>query len=191
MTERTGDWIQTYTGGQFWPLDPRAAEINVIDVAAGLAKECRYGGQCLRFFSVAEHSELMRRAAVELGASPRMQRAVLFHDASEGLGLRDIPRPIKSSIGNYKDIEARVMAAVAARFDFDWPMPPMVKLLDESIGLSEEAQNMAPPPIAWRENNHAKFSARDALDVRLKFWLPDQAFAEFLRGYAACAGGTR
>ena len=187
---RQGDWIQTFSGGQFWPLDPRLEELNIIDIAAALSKECRYGGHCLRFYTVAEHSELMRRAAAERGYSLRDQRAASLHDASEGLGLRDMPRPIKRDIANYQEIENRIMRVVATRFDFDWPIPPHIKELDEMIGLAEEAQNMAPKPAEWRTKIH-DFQASTALDVRLQFWSPDQAFAEFMRGFAACAGAAR
>lgn len=184
MTARKGDWIQTYTGRQFWPLDPRPEEIHLIDIAAALAKECRFGGHCLRFYSVAEHSVLMYREAKAQEQRPEDLRAVLLHDASEGLGLRDMPRPIKSDLANYKAVEAGVMQAVARRFDFAWPMSPVVKALDEAIGLAEQQQNMAPPPAAWFDGVHEVFAARVPLDVRLEYWPPDRAFSEFVSAAA-------
>jgi len=181
---RRGDWIQTFTGRQFWPLDPRADEIDIIDIAAGLSRECRFAGHCLRFYSVAEHSALMYRAAKARGVERRTLRAVLLHDASEGLGLRDIPRPIKRDLANYKTIEAAVMAAVAMRFDFAWPLDAVVKQLDEAIGQAEEAQNMAPPPMPWRGKPKLPFEAATPLDVRLEYWPPDRALIEFLSAAA-------
>ncbi|NEW96623.1 phosphohydrolase [Rhodopseudomonas sp. BR0G17] len=176
---RVGDWIQTFTGGAFWPLDPRAEEISVLDITAGLARECRFGGQCLRFYSVAEHSVLMYRVATDRCWSARQRRAVLLHDASEGLGLRDIPRPIKGEFSNYKAIESRVMRVVAAKFDFDWPLDPSIKQLDNEIGGAEQLQNMAPAVMPWGATaDHAAFGA-DPLGVRLEYWSPDRAFIEF------------
>ncbi len=44
MSERRGDWMQTYTGRAFWPLDARADEIDPLDIAHALSLLCRYGG---------------------------------------------------------------------------------------------------------------------------------------------------
>lgn len=181
---RKGDWIQTFTGKMFWPLDPRPAEVDPIDIAAGLAKECRYSGQCLAFYSVAEHSILMDHEARRRGHSLRERRAVLLHDASEGLGLRDIARPIKGDLTNYKTIEAGVMAVIADRFDFDWPLPKFVKELDEAIGHAETAQNMAPAPAPWRPQANTFNRSIEPMNVRLQFWNVDQAFAMFIRAMA-------
>src|ERR1700693_75116 len=58
---RKGDWIQTFTGRQFWPLDPRPEEVCIEDIAHGLSNECRFAGQCRSFYSVAQHSVLCAR----------------------------------------------------------------------------------------------------------------------------------
>lgn len=54
-----GDWMQTYTGRRFYPLDPRSDEIDPADIAHALSLLCRYGGHVDRFYSVAEHCVLM------------------------------------------------------------------------------------------------------------------------------------
>ena len=54
--QRTGNWMQTYSGVQFWPLDPHHSEINIVDIAHALSNMCRYAGHCREFYSVAEHS---------------------------------------------------------------------------------------------------------------------------------------
>ena len=59
MREREGDWIQTYTGKVFWPLDPEPDEIDIEDVAHALSLKCRFNGQCDHFFSVAAHSVML------------------------------------------------------------------------------------------------------------------------------------
>ena len=58
---RKGGWIQTYTGRQFWPMDPRSHEVFIEDIAHSLSMMCRYAGHCERFYSVAEHSILLAR----------------------------------------------------------------------------------------------------------------------------------
>lgn len=55
-TERAGDWMQTFTGRQFWPMDPRPEDLDILDIAHALSLLCRFGGHCQRFYSVAEHS---------------------------------------------------------------------------------------------------------------------------------------
>ncbi len=52
-SNRKGEWIQTYTGKQFWPLDPRPEDIDIEDIAHALALTCRFNGHCDYFYSVA------------------------------------------------------------------------------------------------------------------------------------------
>ena len=59
VSARKGDWMQTYTGRQFWPIDPRANEVHIEDIAHALSMMCRYNGHCRTFYSVAEHSVLV------------------------------------------------------------------------------------------------------------------------------------
>lgn len=182
MTERKGDWIQTYTGAQFWPLDPRPGEMHLADVAAGLARDCRFGGHCLKFLSVAEHSVMMARYAAFSGCSIRVCRAALFHEVSEGLGLRDMVAPVKKYLPEYKAIEARIMAVAADRFDFDYPLPKEIKTLDARMLLTEQAANMAPAPAPWHTPDN--IGAVAPLPVMLEFWSPDQAMSNFLAAAA-------
>jgi len=179
MTQRNGDWMQTFTGKQFWTLDPRPSEISIVDIAAALSKACRYAGHCLRFYSVAEHCVLMHDCAVSRGYDARLCRAALLHDASEAY-LTDIPRPIKPSLTGYHAVEDRLMRVIAGQFDFDWPVPASIKHLDDAILIDEMRQNMAPPPADWN------LTERDGLGVRLRCWTPDVAFAELLRAAAVC-----
>lgn len=96
MNERKGDWIQTYTGRQFWPLDPKPEEVCIEDIAHALSQQCRYAGHTIRFYSVAQHS-------VEIAL--RVPRAAalwgLLHDAAEAY-LVDLPRPVKYLMPAYK-----------------------------------------------------------------------------------------
>src|SRR5487761_1741512 len=47
---RKGDWIATFTGRAFWPLDPRPEDVVIEDIAHALSMLCRYGGHCRRFY---------------------------------------------------------------------------------------------------------------------------------------------
>lgn len=134
---RKGDWMQTFTGKQFWPIDPRPDEVDIRDIAHALAHQCRYGGHVKRYYSVAEHSVLMCRAA-----PPPLKKAALMHDASEAY-LIDIPRPVKKSLSGYAEIEERLMKVIARVFGFAWPLPPEVKVLDNRILLDEREALMS------------------------------------------------
>jgi hypothetical protein len=171
---RVGDWIQTYSGLQCFPLDPRGNEYRLIDIAAALSKITRFGGHCLRFYSVAEHCVRLARYADAQGYDVRTVRAVLLHDASEAY-LIDVPRPIKGSLGGYLDIEDGLMRAIAATpaLAFDYPFPAIVKELDTNILNDEMAQLMAPPPSPWRHGGRA-------LGITLEGWNPDRALSEFM-----------
>ena len=112
MTERKGDWMITYTGGEFWPLDPRPEEINVTDVAHSLALLCRFNGHCREFYSVAQHSVIVS----QLVNSPRNRLPALLHDAAESY-IGDIIIPFKNSLNQVKEIEEKIMEAVYSRFN--------------------------------------------------------------------------
>lgn len=140
---RHGDWMQTATGRQFWPIDPRADEVFPEDIAHSLAHQCRYAGHCRTFYSVAQHSVL-----VSLAVPPKDALWGLLHDASEAY-LVDVPRPVKPFLCGYKSAERAVTAAIASRFGLPPEMPASVKVADERILADEAAQLMAPPPVPW------------------------------------------
>lgn len=140
---RRGDWMQTATGRQFWPMDPRPSEVCIEDVAHALAHQCRYAGHCRRFYSVAQHSVLVSEAV-----PPEHALWGLLHDASEAY-LVDVPRPVKPYLSGYKAAERRVMEAVCVHFGLPREMPATVKVADERILADEAAQLMTPPPASW------------------------------------------
>jgi 5'-deoxynucleotidase YfbR-like HD superfamily hydrolase len=140
---RAGDFMQTYTGQTFWPLDPRPDEIHVEDIAHALSMQCRFAGHVNRFYSVAEHSVLMWTRATKANAL-----WALLHDASEAY-LSDIVRPIKNNLSGYKTIEIGLMGAVAERFGLASEMPDEVKSLDNRILMDERAQLMRLTPEVW------------------------------------------
>ena len=176
--DRKGDWIQTWTGRQFFALDPRPDDFHILDIAAGL-RNARYSSQSIGIETVAEHSVLMWQVAVARDYTSRLRRGALLHDMSEAY-LVDVPRPIKRDLSNYTEIEDRIMRAAAGplRFDFDWPVAPEVKELDNAILNDEFAQNMAPPPAPWRQ------LAGGPLGVRIECWPPDVAMLRFLNAAA-------
>jgi uncharacterized protein len=167
---RQGDWMQTFTGVQFWPLDPLPSEINIEDIAHSLANQCRFAGHVQRFYSVAQHSVLVSRIV------PR-QHALwgLLHDATEAY-LVDLPRPVKrySRLGEeYRGIEARLMQAICVRFDLPFEEPRCVKYADDVLLMTEKRDLMPNSPAKWRET-------ADPLPYPIVPWAPISAEEEFL-----------
>lgn len=109
MGERRGNPIGTYTGGEFYPLDPEPSEVDLPDIANGLANTCRYAGQCQFYYSVGTHSLYVSEELADWG--PRMQLYGLLHDAAEAY-VSDVPRPLKRELDRFADIEAEVLDAV-------------------------------------------------------------------------------
>lgn len=171
--DRAGHWMQTSRGREFYPVDPRADEVHIDDIAAALSKQCRYAGHCKRFYSVAEHSVLVASRAPE-----HLKLTALMHDASEAY-LVDVPRPIKPNLPNYSIIENRLMHVIAEKYGFAWPMPPEVHDLDNRILLAERDQNLLPSPRSWG------LEGLEPLDVKLKFLNPEQAEFLFLAMFEA------
>jgi hypothetical protein len=174
--ERTiHNWIQTFRGGQFWPLDPKPRELEARDIAHSLSMQCRFGGHCLRFYSVAEHCVLMASKV-----SPRNKRWALLHDASEAY-ICDLPKPLKRQLEGYNAIEANIMEIVQHRFSLDPEFPQEVSDADMRILVDERAQNMAPCEHLWG-NEHV-----EPLGVELQYWSPERAEHEWLRALTEAA----
>lgn len=166
---RRGDWMQTYTGLRFWPLNPRPEDVDIRDIAHALSMQCRYGGHSLRFYSVAEHCVHIARFV-----SPANALWGLLHDAAEAY-LADVPRPLKRHLPGYKEAEAKVMAAICQHFDLPPEMPAEVHAADNRILSDEVHQNMSPMP--W----HSKHN--EPIGVVIECWPPEVAEANFLEAF--------
>ena len=174
---RIGDWIQTFTGRMFWPLDPKPEEICIEDVAHALSQMCRFMGHTNKFYSVAEHSIRVCWAVRERDALWG-----LLHDASEAY-LVDLPRPLKrhSELGRlYCEAEKTVMAAVCVRFGLPLEEPASVKLADAVLLATEKRDLMKLPPKDWDQ-------PAEPLEHVISPWSPELAentFLSLFRGYS-------
>lgn len=136
-------WIQTYSGRQFFPLEPRPADVDVVDVAHSLALQCRFNGHCRPFYSVAEHSVRVSRV---LEGPLRLWG--LLHDAAEAY-ISDLPRPLKATAPGFRAAEDRLLEVIVTRFGLEWPMPAAVADADDVLLATEMRDLMAPAPVAW------------------------------------------
>lgn len=157
-----GDWMQTFSGQRFYPLDPRPDEIDPRDIAHALSLLCRYGGHVDRFYSVAEHCVLMSEAV-----SAEHALAALLHDATEAYVV-DVPRPLKRQLPGYREIEDRVWYVIALRFRIDLELPTAVKEADSRILLTERDALM-PRHDEWGVDG------LEPLPVAITGWSPEEA----------------
>jgi hypothetical protein len=176
-TRERGDWMQTYTGRAFYPTAPLAEDIDPLDIAHALSLLCRYGGHVNRFYSVAEHCVLMSHAVAPVNAL-----WALLHDATEAY-LVDIPRPLKSSLPEYRRIEDRLAVVIAEVFGLPPICPGEVKLADARILLDERAALMASPPQPWAVDRLLP------LGVEIHGWSPVEAEERFLARLAEADHG--
>ena len=126
-------WQRMLSGRRLDLLDPSPLDIEVEDIAHGLARVARWNGQTLgeHAFSVAQHSVLVEEiaAALQPGLEPRWRLAALLHDASEYV-IGDMISPFKAALGwSYRDFEARLEHAIAIRFGLPLRPPAALKTL--------------------------------------------------------------
>jgi 5'-deoxynucleotidase YfbR-like HD superfamily hydrolase len=124
MADRAGAppraWQRMLSGRRLDLLDPSPLDVEISDIAHGLARVARWNGQTSgeHAFSVAQHSLLVEAIFSKLvpSASPEAQLAALLHDAPEYV-IGDMISPFKSVVGGgYKDCEHRLQRAIHLRF---------------------------------------------------------------------------
>ncbi len=114
-------------------LDPSPMDIEIEDIAHGLARVARWNGQTLgeHGFSVAQHSVVVEEivAHIQPRTEPRWRLAALLHDASEYV-IGDMISPFKAALGmDYKTFEERLENAIHVRFGLPAKTPPEIKRL--------------------------------------------------------------
>ncbi|WP_036292672.1 HD family hydrolase [Methylosinus sp. PW1] len=124
-------WQRMLSGRRLDLLDPSPLDVEIEDIAHGLARVARWNGQThgSHIFSVAQHSLLVEEIACAL--SPGLGREgrlfMLLHDAPEYV-IGDMISPFKAAIGDtYKSVEKRILTAILLRFSL--PPEPDAALL--------------------------------------------------------------
>ncbi|WP_116653042.1 HD family hydrolase [Pelagibacterium sediminicola] len=113
-------WQRMLSGRRLDLLDPSPLDVELSDIAHGLARVARWNGQTRGdyAFSVAQHSVLVLEiaAALDPELDDRGRLYALLHDAPEYV-MGDIISPFKAAMGgNYKDVEDRLLGAIHIRF---------------------------------------------------------------------------
>jgi hypothetical protein len=142
--ERVTDYIRTYTGKKFYPLEPRPEDICIEDISHALSRIVRFTGHCEKLYTVGEHSIRCAFLAHDEGYSVKLQLYALLHDASEAY-CSDVNRPLKQNLPEYIKIEDNVMDKVWEHFNLPKPTEEeyrLIKLLDNTLLINEMKQLM-------------------------------------------------
>jgi 5'-deoxynucleotidase YfbR-like HD superfamily hydrolase len=141
-------WQRMLSGRRLDLLDPSPLDIEIADIAHGLARVARWNGQTFgdHAFSVAQHSLLVEEIFATLSpeAASTDRLAALLHDAAEYV-IGDMISPFKSAVGGgYKEVERRLQHAVHVRFGLP-PEPPeatrrAIKRADQIAAYFEATQ---------------------------------------------------
>ncbi len=124
-------WQRMLSGRRLDLLDPTPVDIEIEDIAHGLAFVARWNGQTRGDFpySVAEHSILVEELFSRMNpkAPAKWQLAALLHDAPEYV-IGDMISPVKAAVGpGYGELDDRLMAAIHLRFGLPHKVPANIK----------------------------------------------------------------
>ncbi len=150
-------WQRMLSGRRLDLLAPDPQDIEISDIAHGLARVARWNGQTVgaHAFSVAQHSVLVEQIVVAEhgGLDDRWRLAALLHDAPEYV-IGDLISPFKSALGlDYKAFEIRLQGAIHMRYG----LPPA--LPDDIMAAIKSADRIA---AYWEATTLAGFDETEA-----------------------------
>jgi 5'-deoxynucleotidase YfbR-like HD superfamily hydrolase len=141
-------WQRMLSGRRLDLLDPSPLDIEIEDIAHGLARVARWNGQTIgaNIFSVAQHTLLVEEVARRRFGEPdrRLALALMLHDAPEYV-IGDMISPFKAVIGeSYKAVEKRLLGAIHRRFGLAPELPAdvikVIKTADRGAAFLEATQ---------------------------------------------------
>ncbi len=190
-------WQRMLSGRRLDLLDPSPLDVEIADIAHGLARVARWNGQTegAHIFSVAQHSLLVETIARARARLDRQRRlAVLLHDAPEYV-IGDMISPFKAVIGDaYKAVEARLLAAIHLRFGLPAALPDdlvaLIKAADRAAAHVEATRlaGFSAAEAARFFGRPPKFSATIERDY-LTPWPAEVAEARYLERFARLVRG--
>lgn len=165
-------YVSTYTGRQFYPLAPSADQIDIEDIAHGLAYQCRFNGQTRYFYSVAQHSLIVAGLV-----PPPLRLAALLHDGAEAY-MGDMVKPLKQLFPSFSVIEAKVMGAIGLRYGIENFDDKAIKYAD-LVALATEKRDLMPNSTEPWDS----LRGIAASPLRIEPMSPQEAKASFLAAF--------
>jgi 5'-deoxynucleotidase YfbR-like HD superfamily hydrolase len=167
-------FVSTYKGHRFFPLDPCIDDVDIEDIAHGLAYQCRFNGQTTSFYSVAQHSLLVASIVPE-----KLRLSALLHDAAEAY-LGDIVKPLKILVPQFSVIEKQVSAIISKCFSVYDLDHPSIKEADLVL-LATEKRDLMPNSVeAW-----SSIAGLTPIAERIVPQAPERAKSDFLAAWTA------
>jgi hypothetical protein len=176
--------IQTFSGRRVNPFKPDPSQIVIADIAQALANQCRFGGHCRSFYSVAQHSCLLTDLVAAEGGDDTDQLWALLHDAAEAY-LVDLPHPLKhrSELGErFRAVEEPLQRVILERFALPAQPSPRLKAIDRALLAAEKAALLS-PSWEWPE-----LEGVEAVGLDIEPWLSERAARELLARFAEING---
>lgn len=188
-------WQKMLSGRRLDLLDPTPVDVEISDIAHGLAFVARWNGQTIGdyAYSVAEHSLLVERLFSRIApkAPPKWQLAALLHDAPEYV-IGDMISPVKNAVGpGYDALDKRLTEAVHIRFGLPVTLPAQVKRQikkADKISAWMEATQIAGFSTAEADRFFGRpdQAMLDGLEIRLR--PPLEARADYIARHADLLG---
>lgn len=185
-------WQRMLSGRRLDLLDPTPMDIEVEDIAHGLAFVARWNGQTLGDwpYSVAEHSLLVEEifARQNPGIGARWRLAALLHDAPEYV-LGDMISPVKAAIGSgYGELDARLTAAIHLRFGLPTSLPAPIKKAIKAADIVSarlEAEQIAGFSTDEADKLFGKLDPNVARGLTIRLRPPADVRADYTARYAS------
>lgn len=169
-------YIATYTGKKFYLLEPRAEDIDIVDIAHSLAMQCRWTGHCKFHYSIAQHAYYCSFLGPDNEAFHRLN-----HDNSEAY-ISDMNRPFKHYTDAgvaYRKVEEPLQNLIYETFGLSVIEPPSVHLADNAMLYAEKDQIMG-----YTFDEAQKWTADEAqASITIEKWTPEYAEKMFLNRF--------
>lgn len=187
--QRSTDWeglVPTLSGKGYRPWDEDPEPLGLSDMVYGLAHTYRYGAQSDPVISVAEHSVLVARIIRNLWPDSRLERAGLFHDASESV-LHDLQASIRGRVSvtlpsgggtiPWTESDLRVTRNIAKHYgvraaDLEAPEVRAADVLAASFEFRD-------CPSLWGVKNGLPPIPPEVAHLRIRGFHPPEAIQEF------------
>lgn len=184
-------WQRMLSGRRLDLLDPSPLDIEIQDIAHGLARVARWNGQTrgASILSVAQHSVLVADLVADLaeGCEPEARLMALLHDAPEYV-IGDMISPFKAVLGDgYRAVELRLLGAVHRRFGLPATPGPVARLIKQADRMAAFLEATAVAGFSLAEARRLFVEPHGVRAERLEPlqpWPADEAAATFLARFA-------
>lgn len=193
---KTRAWQRMLSGRRLDLLDPSPLDVEIEDIAHGIARVPRWNGQTIgaHIFSVAQHTLLVDTIARQQGPiDDKLRLAIMLHDAPEYV-VGDMITPFKAVIGDsYKAVELRLLSAIHVRFGLPPKLPAseekLIKQADRAAAYLEATRLAGFSEAEARRffGNPPRLSSALERDY-LTPWPAETAEARFLERFAKLCG---